>query len=251
MLTFEDGVSLYRKRLKAISAGEATLNIEDDIVLEGKAIIYQRVSVENRTTAYTRLVIGVMSAGLFHRLEEHDNPGANDIFWTSDDINVKQGENLRVQLSGTTTGDEIYIYVEGVKGKPGDPNITVKEEKPPPKPKEAAITKKERRRLEVSPHQLHWFPRENLQALIYGVKEAWKAQVQEGKTGEDMPVEIEEGFKSLFPTISEEATFHIEHLKSLWKDPGDPTLYRTFIMPPAIETEIRTIYSLIGKTRGE
>jgi len=249
MLTFKGGASLYRKRLKATSAGEATLNIEDDIVLEGKAKVYQRISVENRTSAYTRLVIGVMSAGLFHRHEEHDNPSANDIYWTSDDINVKQGENLRIQLSGTTSGDEIYIYAEGIWGKPGDPTAPIEypEEKKAREEKEKEI--KERKRMEIEPHQLYWFPRENLNAIIHYIKQAWRNQTEENKTDQEMPAEIEEMLKSLFNEITEEITYHIEHLKSLWKDPGDPTLYRTFTMPPAIETEIRTLYSLIGKTR--
>jgi len=251
MLSFEDGGSLYRKRIKKTSAGEATLDIDDSIVLEGKAIVYERVSVENRTTGYTRLVVGVVSADLFHQHEEHDNPGVDDIFWTTDDINVKQGENLRLRLTGTTNGDTIFIYVEGRIGKPGNPFDVIKDKEEEKEREKREQVTKEKRRLEVTPHKLHFFPRENLNELINIIREEWKAQIKANKTGDEMPTEIEDLLKSMFDEITEEVTFHIEHMKSLWKDPGDPTLYRTFAMPPAIETETRTIYSLIGKTKGK
>jgi len=252
MITFTGAVSVYRKRLKATSAGETTLTIDDTIVSSEEAIVYRRISIENRTSNYTRLVIGVYSGGIFHQYEEHDTPQANDIMWVNDPIVVQANENLRIQLTGTTSGDEIYVYLEGDKGTPGVPvaEEPAPPEEPVPEVPEEEMTPEEKRRMEVKRHKLFWFPRGDLPRILDTAKRHWIINIAEGTIGSDMPEELEAMLIGMFEEPSDKVLKHIEHLKEIWKEPGDPRAYQSFIMPPAIETEIRTIFSLRGKSGG-
>jgi hypothetical protein len=71
------------------------------------------VAVENRTTAYTRLTIGVADGLSFVEKEEEDSPPADDIFWSSSRILIPAGKKLRVRLTGCTSGDELHFAYEG------------------------------------------------------------------------------------------------------------------------------------------
>lgn len=71
------------------------------------------VSVENRTTAYTRLVIGVRDGGEFFEREEEDAPAVNDIYWTDSVIIVPERANLRLKLTGCTSGDVVHAFIQG------------------------------------------------------------------------------------------------------------------------------------------
>jgi len=72
-----------------------------------------RISVENETSDYDRLRIGVVSANTFYPLEEDQNPNAITLYWTSADFYLGEGENLRLELTGTTAADRICVYIEG------------------------------------------------------------------------------------------------------------------------------------------
>jgi len=104
-------------RLITISDGSNTLNIDYDQVKSGFVQKIQRVCVENETSDYTRLRIGVLSGGIFHPLQEQHVPEADKLYWSSGDFYLAEGDNLRVELTGTTTSDRIAVYISGFEAR--------------------------------------------------------------------------------------------------------------------------------------
>ena len=94
-------------------ATSGTNDLESRLVEPGMILEVRHVAVENRTTAYTRLVIGVADGLSFFQKEEEDNPSANNIYWTKSKFLIPAGKKLRALLTGCTLGDKIYMAYEG------------------------------------------------------------------------------------------------------------------------------------------
>ncbi len=95
------------------SAGGAYDDLESPQVHQGFILEVRHVAVENRTTAYTRLVIGVADGLSFFQKEEEDSPVANNIYWTSSYFLIPAGKKLRARLTGCTSGDDLHMSYEG------------------------------------------------------------------------------------------------------------------------------------------
>jgi hypothetical protein len=94
-------------------ATSGTNDLESPPVEPGTVLEVRHVAVENRTTAYTRLVIGVADGLSFFQKEEEDEPPANDIFWTRSKLLIPAGKKLRARLTGCTAGDNLHMTYEG------------------------------------------------------------------------------------------------------------------------------------------
>ena len=106
-----EGSYIDERVLHSIGSTDECIDFErvgDDHELE-----VSHVSVENRTTAYTRLVIGIRRGPDFFEREEEDAPAANDIYWTRSVFIVPEGFNLRLKLTGCTSGDEVHAFIQG------------------------------------------------------------------------------------------------------------------------------------------
>ena len=88
-------------------------NLESPQVEPGTILEVTHVAVENRTTTYTRLVIGVADGLSFYQKEEEDSPAANNIYWTKSKFLIPAGKKLRARLTNCTAGDKIYMTYEG------------------------------------------------------------------------------------------------------------------------------------------
>ena len=95
------------------TAASGTNDLESPLVEPGTILEVTHVAVENKTTAYTRLTIGVADSFSFIEKEEEDNPPADDIFWTKSKFLIPAGKKLRARLTGCTSGDEIRMAYEG------------------------------------------------------------------------------------------------------------------------------------------
>ena len=95
------------------SAGGTYDDLESPQVPQGFILEVRHVAVENRTTAYTRLVIGVADGLSFFQKEEEDSPAANNIYWTSSYFLVPAGKKLRARLTGCTSADDLHMSYEG------------------------------------------------------------------------------------------------------------------------------------------
>ncbi len=88
-------------------------DLESRQVEPGTLLEVRHVSVENRTTPYTRLVVGVADGLSFLQKEEQDSPAANNLYWTPDNFLIPAGKKLRARLTGCTSGDELHMTYEG------------------------------------------------------------------------------------------------------------------------------------------
>lgn len=68
-------------------------DLESRQVEQGTILEVRHVAVENRTTAYTRLVIGVADGLSFFQKEEEYSPAANNIYWTKSKFLIPAGKN--------------------------------------------------------------------------------------------------------------------------------------------------------------
>lgn len=98
--------------IKAKAAGTSD-DLESPLVEQGTIIEVRHVAVENRTNAYTRLVIGVADGLSFFQKEEEDSPAANNIYWTKSKFLIPSGKKLRAHLTGCTANDELHMTYEG------------------------------------------------------------------------------------------------------------------------------------------
>ncbi len=106
-------VQIITDEVLKTSSGAAYDDIESQQVGQDFALEVRHISVENRTTAYTRLVIGVADGLSFFNKEEEDNPGADNIYWTKSLFLVPAGKKLRVRLTGCSSGDDLHLCYEG------------------------------------------------------------------------------------------------------------------------------------------
>ena len=90
-----------------------TDDLESPHVEPGTILEVRHVAVENRTNAYTRLVIGVADGLSFFQKEEEDSPAANNIYWTRSKFLIPAGKKLRARLTECTAADKIYMTYEG------------------------------------------------------------------------------------------------------------------------------------------
>ena len=102
-------------------AGENLL--EHDKVGHDKVYNYDEITIENRTSAFTRLLIGVVNGGLFHTYEEQQSPSAATLypFHPNKTLKISEGEQLQAKCTGVTLHDELVMFVAGyyeIKEKP-------------------------------------------------------------------------------------------------------------------------------------
>jgi len=95
------------------SAGGAYDDLESPLVKPGHYMEVTHVAVENRTTAYTRLTIGVVGGLDFFEKEEQDSPAAANIYWTRSKFLIPAGKKLRARLTGCTAKDDLHMAYEG------------------------------------------------------------------------------------------------------------------------------------------
>ena len=95
------------------SSGATNEDLESPQVDPGTILEIRHVAVENRTTAYTRLVIGVADGLSFFQKEEEDSPAADNIYWTKSKFLIPAGKRLRARLTGCTAADELHMTYEG------------------------------------------------------------------------------------------------------------------------------------------
>lgn len=88
-------------------------DLESPLVEPGTILEVRHVAVENRTNAYTRLVVGVADGLSFFQKEEEDSPAANNIYWTKSKFLIPAGKKLRARLTGCTAADELHMTYEG------------------------------------------------------------------------------------------------------------------------------------------
>jgi hypothetical protein len=103
----------FRKSFTLIATGSSIQNIFDTMVKPTFVHVYTNISIENLSSSYTELRVGVCSCGDFHNYLEHDDPQANFLYWVGREILIHEHERLQLQLTGLSTNDVIKLFLQG------------------------------------------------------------------------------------------------------------------------------------------
>ncbi len=104
---------LIYDRVTIASAVSGTNNIRRNKVKPGKTEEIRIVSVENKTNKYTSLRIGIFDNGVYYPYFEEKYPVAAELFYTTDIIILREGQQLQAELNGCTLGDKIEMFIHG------------------------------------------------------------------------------------------------------------------------------------------
>lgn len=105
---------LIYDRITNTSAGAGTNDLRRNKVKPGRIEKISIVSVENLTTAYTSLRIGIFDDGIFYPYFEEKNPVSGELYFTTNRIVLREGQQLQAELSGCTAGDHLEMYMHGI-----------------------------------------------------------------------------------------------------------------------------------------
>ena len=105
---------IIRDTVHLISAGATNENLDTVPVRKGTIQIIHHISVENKTTAYTSLRIGSWSAAVHAVRTEEKSPAAAEVYWMDEQVILGAGERIRAALNGTTSGDKLAMFIEGI-----------------------------------------------------------------------------------------------------------------------------------------
>lgn len=104
----------YTHSVGKLSAGGTYDDLDGERVETGKLLVVTHISVENKTTVYTNLRIGIERTGVFAPHEEEKSPVAAEVYWTRSQILVPAGSKLRARLTGCTASDVLEMHVQGL-----------------------------------------------------------------------------------------------------------------------------------------
>ena len=78
-----------------------------------KIRVLSHVTVDNRTSAYTKCRLGISNGGINHYLDELQTIAANELAVSKSDIILGQGDEFFAELTGTTTNDVLVMTCIG------------------------------------------------------------------------------------------------------------------------------------------
>jgi len=71
------------------------------------------VSVEDKTGQYSRLRIGAYENGVFMPYFEQINPDSSELYFSTNEILLREGMQLQAQLERVSAGDHLEMYIQG------------------------------------------------------------------------------------------------------------------------------------------
>lgn len=100
-----------RKIIESAAAG--TNNLRTNKVKPGRIQKVRIVVVENKTSAYTKLRVGIFDNGVFYGYFEEMNPQADELVFVTDEMVLREGQQIQAELQGCTAGDSLEMYTHG------------------------------------------------------------------------------------------------------------------------------------------
>lgn len=103
----------YRETITRTAPSDAYVDLETKPLRANTLLVVDHVSVENKTTAYTNLRVGVKSTETFIPLEEEKDPALGEIYWTKSPLQFREHERVCCRLTGCTSGDVLEVTIQG------------------------------------------------------------------------------------------------------------------------------------------
>ena len=96
------------------STGATNEDLELHRVPPGQRWRLHHVAAEDETTAFTSLRLGIKRGTTFLPLEEQISPAVDTLYSSQDPWYLEAGNVLVARFNGTTSGDKLHLYVNGV-----------------------------------------------------------------------------------------------------------------------------------------
>lgn len=105
--------SHYRESILKKSGGATYDELETPPLKSNQLLIADHISVEDETTAYTNLRIGIKAGAVFTPLEEEKSPAAAEVYWSKSELKFVEHERVCCRLTGCTSGDVLRATIQG------------------------------------------------------------------------------------------------------------------------------------------
>ena len=104
---------LYRTTKKAVGVTSSLVKIRLGRVSAKTLRVLTHVTVENKTSAYTKVRLAIDAGTVIHYIDELQTVAANELAVSRSDILLGEGDVFFAQLTGTTTGDDLVMTCIG------------------------------------------------------------------------------------------------------------------------------------------
>jgi len=104
---------LYRRTVKEVAGSADPHYIKLDKVDAQQLRVLSHVTVEDKTTGYTKLRIGIDNGGVIHYLDELETIAADELAVARSDVQLGEGDVFFAELTGINSGDELVLTCIG------------------------------------------------------------------------------------------------------------------------------------------
>lgn len=108
---------LYRRTKRGTGLTGSLVRISLRPISAGSFRVLTHVTVENPTTSFTKVRLGISHVGSDYFLDELQNILADELCVSRTDILLGEGDYFFAELTGTTTGDILILNCIGWDGE--------------------------------------------------------------------------------------------------------------------------------------
>lgn len=113
MFDINQFTSIYRRTKRAAGVTGSLVRISLNPVSAKKLRVLTHVTIENQTTAFTKVRLGISNRGVDYFLDELQNLVADELAVYRSYILLGDGDRFFAELTGTTTGDVVILNCVG------------------------------------------------------------------------------------------------------------------------------------------
>jgi len=104
---------LFRRTLEKAGLTGSVVNIELERIPPRTLKVLSHVTVENKTSAFTKCRLAIKSGRGTHYLDEQATIAAEELLVSRSDILLGEGDIFFAEMTGTTTGDNLVMTCIG------------------------------------------------------------------------------------------------------------------------------------------
>lgn len=113
MFNINEFDQLYRRKKGGKGVSGSLVRVSLSRVKAKKLRVLTHVAVENTTSAFTKVRLGVKNVGIDYYLDELQTISANELCVSKSDILLMDGDEFFAEFTGTTTDDDLLLVVSG------------------------------------------------------------------------------------------------------------------------------------------
>ncbi|HEA66031.1 hypothetical protein LCGC14_1989150 [marine sediment metagenome] len=112
-MNIQDFSQIYRRKVRGVSDGSSTIRLKLGRVGPKKLRVLTHVTVEDRTTSFTKCRLGTSNGAIDFYLDELTTLAAAELAVSRSDILLGESDVFFAELTGTTSGDDLVMNCIG------------------------------------------------------------------------------------------------------------------------------------------